>query len=78
MVSPGATATASGTRLLAALQTITNASPPPSSTNPYLLALEPGTYDLGAESLALPSYVALAGFGAGDHPHHVDRRLRQL
>ena len=63
VVSPGATATASGTRLLAALQTITNASPPPSSTNPYLLALEPGTYDLGAESLALPSYVALAGSG---------------
>jgi len=51
---------ASGTALINAVNTIVSASP---VTNPYLVKLEAGTYDLGVASLSLPSGVSLEGAG---------------
>lgn len=63
IVSPVATATQNGTALLAAMTTISSASP--SVTNPWLLKLEPGQYDLGSSALTLLPYVDLEGSGEG-------------
>lgn len=63
LVSPGASAIASGNALLSATSVISNAGP--TATNPWLLKLEPGLYDLGSQGLALPSYVDLEGSGEG-------------
>lgn len=52
---------ASGSALLAAVAGISGPSP----SNPYLVFLEPGVYDLGPLGLALPTGVSLAGSGAG-------------
>ena len=54
-------AAASGAALVAALAAITDAS----ATNPYLLKIEPGVYDLGAGSLAMKEWVDLEGSGEG-------------
>jgi hypothetical protein len=61
IVGPGASATASGTALMSAVAAITGAS----ATNRFVVKLEATTYDLGAQSLALPSFVDLEGFGTG-------------
>jgi hypothetical protein len=53
----------SGQALLSAMTTIAGASP--SITNPYLLKLEPGVYDLGSQSLTLLEYVDVEGSGDG-------------
>jgi hypothetical protein len=50
---------ASGSALLAALAAITDAS----ATNPYLVKVGPGDFDLGATSLVMKSYVDLEGSG---------------
>lgn len=50
---------ASGTALLSAMAAITTAS----ASNPYLIRIEPGVYDLGASSLVLKPYVDLEGSG---------------
>jgi hypothetical protein len=50
-----------GTALLAAVAGITTASP----TNPFLVRIEPGIYDLGNQSLTPPSSVDIEGSGAG-------------
>jgi len=52
-------ALASGTALLNALAGITDAS----ATNPYLLKIEPGVYDLGNNGLTMQPYVDIEGSG---------------
>lgn len=61
VVSPisGGTTTQNGTALLAALNDITTAS----STNPYLLKIEPGVYDLNGGTLNMQPYVDIEGSG---------------
>lgn len=63
VVSPisGGTDTQNGTALLNALAGITSAS----ATNPYLIKLEPGVYNLGNTSLQMKSYVDIEGSGEG-------------
>ncbi len=51
--------TASGTALLSALSGITDNS----ATNPYLLKIEPGIYDLGSSALTMKSFVDIEGSG---------------
>jgi hypothetical protein len=51
--------TASGTRLLAALAAITDAS----ATKHYVLKIEPGIYDLGSTMLVMQPYVDIEGSG---------------
>ncbi len=59
LVSPKATETASGQALLDALAKITDAS----ETNPYLIILEPGIYDVGANQVVTKSWVTIQGAG---------------
>ena len=59
VVSPGSTDTESGTALLTAIEAITDAS----STNRYLILIEPGVYDIGTETFAMKSYVDVQGSG---------------
>lgn len=61
LVSPqaGANETQNGTAILTALNSITNAS----ASNPYLLQIEPGVYDLGTNNLTMKPYVDLQGSG---------------
>jgi hypothetical protein len=58
IVTPGASAAASGTLLINALAAMTG-----TQANPMLLKLEPGVYDLGAASLPLKPYIDLEGSG---------------
>lgn len=57
----GGSSTTNGTNLLAALAAITTAS----ATNPWLLKIEPGIYDLGANQLIAKDYVDIEGSGRG-------------
>lgn len=50
-----------GTRLLSAMTTISNAVP--TAQHPYTLKLEPGTYDIGSNSLNLVKFMTLEGSG---------------
>jgi hypothetical protein len=59
LVSPVGTTTQNGTALLNALAGITTAS----STNPYLLKIEPGIYDLGTSSFQMKAHVDVEGSG---------------
>jgi Collagen triple helix repeat (20 copies) len=60
LVSPtGANAVADGGLLTSALAGISG----PSQENPYLVWVEPGVYDLGTGSLAIPSWVDVQGSG---------------
>lgn len=61
LVSSGGTPTQNGTALLQSMTLISNTSP--SAANPYLLKLEPGSYDLGNQNLTLPPYVDFEGSG---------------
>jgi hypothetical protein len=58
-VSAEGTATDNGAALLAVVASITDAS----LDSPVVVALDAGTYDLGAASLAMPSHTVLAGQG---------------
>ena len=58
---PGGTALQNGAALLAALSGISGAS----ATNPYLLKIEPGVYDMGSNGLSLLPYVDVEGSGEG-------------
>jgi hypothetical protein len=60
-VCTGATATESGTLLLKALSSITDAS----SSKPYLIRIEPGSYDVGSSSVQMKEYVVIEGAGEG-------------
>lgn len=59
IVSAVGTSAQNGTALRSALASITDAS----SSNPYLLKLEPGIYDLGSSPLALKPDISLEGSG---------------
>jgi hypothetical protein len=59
VVSPVGTGTENGTALLDAMQGITDAS----ASKPYLLHIEPATYDLGNGSLSMKPYVDIEGSG---------------
>ncbi len=56
---PGDSATTAGTALLNTINGITDNSP----TNPYLIKLGPGIYDLGTSSLQMKPYVDIEGSG---------------
>lgn len=59
IVSPVGTPTENGTALRTALNNITDNS----QSNPYLLHIEPGIYDMGSSPLLMKSYVHLQGSG---------------
>ena len=59
LVSPKSTETASGTALLNTLNGITDAG----ETNPYLVIIEPGIYDVGSAPLGIPAFVNIQGAG---------------
>ena len=61
IVSPdvGANSVDNGTKLLNAIAGITSAS----ATDPWLLKIEPGTYDLGSSRLQMKSWVDVEGSG---------------
>ncbi|HLF27767.1 MAG TPA: glycosyl hydrolase family 28-related protein [Anaerolineae bacterium] len=59
VVSPIGAATENGAALLNALVGITDAS----ATNPYLIHIEPGVYDLITDTLQMKSYVDMEGSG---------------
>ncbi|HEX2915877.1 MAG TPA: hypothetical protein VH186_34265 [Chloroflexia bacterium] len=61
VVSPNGTPAQNGTALLTAMTTISNSTP--SASNPWLLKLEPGNYDLNGNSLTLLPFVDLEGSG---------------
>ncbi len=61
VVSPIGTDASNGTALLKALSRITDAS----ASRPYLLYIEPGTYDLSTGSLAMKEHVDIQGAGEG-------------
>jgi hypothetical protein len=63
IVSPNGTPVQNGTALLAAMTLISNSNP--SVSSPWLLKLEPGSYDLINQSLTLLPYVDLEGSGEG-------------
>ena len=56
---PGDTPTTAGTALLNTLNGITDNS----ATNPYLIKVGPGIYDLGTSSLQMKEYVDIEGSG---------------
>lgn len=58
-VSPVGTEVANGTALLNALATITTNS----ATNPFLLKIEPGVYDIGNNTLTMKTFVDIEGSG---------------
>jgi len=59
LVSPQGTPTESGIALLSAVAGITDAT----ESNPYLIVIEPGIYDLGGSSLQMKQYVDIQGSG---------------
>jgi len=59
LVSPKGTPIESGTALLNAVNSITDAS----SSNPYLIIIEPGKYDIEDHSLVMKSNVDIQGSG---------------
>ena len=59
VVGPIGTASQNGSALLAALAGITDAS----ATNPYLLKIEPGDYDVGSTRVTMKPFVDLEGSG---------------
>lgn len=61
IVSPKSTAILGGDSLLSAMTLISNSNP--SATNPWLLKVEPGLYDLNARALTLLPYVDMEGSG---------------
>jgi hypothetical protein len=61
IVSPLGSPTENGTRLMDAMAGITAAG----STNPFLIKLEPGVYDIGANTLTVKDYVQMEGSGEG-------------
>jgi len=61
VVSPVGTALQNGIALLAGVAGTTGAS----ATNPYLVRIEPGLYDLGSQTLKQPAFVDIEGSGTG-------------
>jgi hypothetical protein len=63
LVSSNGSSIQNGSALLGAMSIISSSNP--TAANPYLLKLEPGSYDLGNQSLTLLPYVDLEGSGEG-------------
>ncbi|MEM9558364.1 MAG: hypothetical protein AAGC60_29190 [Acidobacteriota bacterium] len=63
IVGGGGTDLANGTALLTAVNDALAAVPPPSSTNPWLIKVEPGIFDLGSQTLQLQSWIDIEGSG---------------
>lgn len=61
IVHPDENPRVAGQSLMRAVEQIVN----PSAANPYLVKIEPGTYDLDTSSLAMRSFVDLEGSGEG-------------
>lgn len=61
VVSPGTNPVASGTALRTAMDGISDAG----GSNPSLLKIEPGIYDLGTDTLIMKPYVDVEGSGQG-------------
>ena len=59
MISADDDAPTNGTRLLAAVNNIGDAS----ANNPYLVQLDAGLFDVGASRIAMPDFVSIAGAG---------------
>ncbi len=59
IVNSGSSPTVNGANLVASLASITTNS----STNPWLVKVEPGIFDLGTSSLAMKDYVDIEGSG---------------
>lgn len=59
IISPSATATESGSAVADRIAAIADAS----ETNPYLVWLEPGVYDMGSNSLEMKDWVSVMGSG---------------
>lgn len=66
-VPDGGSAVDAGNALLEAVDVgeLTAINGAPSTDNPYLVKLAPGTYDLGSQSLRMPAFVDVAGSGQG-------------
>jgi len=58
----GASPADNGLALIDAVNMITSSHPAPSATEPYLILIYPGNYDLGSSILNLSSFVSLKGF----------------
>jgi len=58
----GANPADNGLALIDAVNMITSSHPAPSATEPYLILIYPGNYDLGSSILNLSSFVSLKGF----------------
>ncbi len=65
IVGPVGSAADNGQALLDAVVGLASAVPPPSASDPYLVKLEPGIYDIGSAGIFLPAHVDLAGLGPG-------------
>lgn len=64
IVSPvGSDAIVNGAALLASINSIQMISPAPSQTDPYLIKIEPGVYDIGTGNIAMNSFVDIEGSG---------------
>lgn len=61
LVSPKSTSEASGAALLAVMDEIRDNN----ATNPYLVIIEPGVYNIGSSPLNMKSYVDVQGSGRG-------------
>jgi hypothetical protein len=59
VVGSGGSPTTNGSNLLSAIASITTAS----ASNPWLVKVEPGIFDLGASTLTMKSYVDVEGSG---------------
>jgi hypothetical protein len=58
----GPTEIDNGNALRNAVTVAFTANPSPSATNPYIILLEPGNYELQGSSVSLPSFIKLKGF----------------
>jgi hypothetical protein len=63
VVAPVGGPAANGAALLGALAGIAVAVPPPSASDPYLLKIEPGIYDVGATPVQMLAHVSIEGSG---------------
>jgi hypothetical protein len=61
IVSPGADPGASGTNLLDTITTVIGKNP--SATSPWLIHIEPGTYDVQASTVVMQQFVDIEGSG---------------
>ena len=59
----GSNTAANGQALLNAIDFLGTVVPPPGETNPWLIKVEPGVYDVGASSVEMMEFVDIEGSG---------------